>query len=160
LPFQEQRALAQEKALRLLAVRERSSVELKQRLRQAGFGPDVIEAVLDRLRETGLQDDARFAERYATEASIGRGYAGRRIRGELMRKGIGRDLAAVASTMDPDAEEERARSLAVQRASRMTGLAPEARARRLLGLLARRGYDPDVCRRVSTEAAHFSSDEA
>ncbi|MFN2613348.1 MAG: regulatory protein RecX [Actinomycetota bacterium] len=155
LPTDQQRILAHEKALRLLGVRERSASELRQRLRQKGFDRDVIEGVLERLRETGLQDDSRFAEHYASEATTTRGFASRRVRGELMRKGISRDLAAVASTTDPDQEEERARALAVQRAARMGSLGAEARARRILSLLARRGYDADICRRIAAEVASF-----
>ena len=153
LPFERQRELAHDKALRLLAVRERTAAVLRQRLRQKGFDRDVIEGVLERLREIGLQDDARFAERYAGEASAGRGHASRRVRNDLLRKGVDRDLAAVAATADPDEEEERARTLAVQRAARMTGLPPEARARRILSLLARRGYDASVCRRIAAEVS-------
>jgi regulatory protein len=155
LSFEEQRPLAQESALRLLGVRERSAAELRTRLRQKGFAPDVVEGVLERLRENGLQDDARFADRF-TEAAVSRGQASRRIRGDLLRKGLDRELAARAATVDPDEEEERARELAIARAGRMYGLTPEARARRLLSLLARRGYDPDVCRRVATEASRLA----
>lgn len=160
LPFEEQRALAHEAALRLLTVRERSAAELRQRLRQKGYSPEVIIAVLDRLAESGLQDDARFAERFAEEAARGRGYAARRIRGELLRKGIGRDLAAVASTTDPDEEEARAETLARSRAARMRGSPPEVVARRITGLLARRGFDADVCRRVASSVAGEARDEA
>ena len=47
----------------------------------------------------------------------------------------------------------RARDLATRRASRMGGLPPEAVLRRITGLLARRGFPPDTCRRVASEVA-------
>ena len=152
LSVTEQRAAGHEAALRLITSRERSAAELRERLRLKGFDREVVEAIIDRLQETGLQDDTRFAERFAAEATGARSMASHRVRGELMRKGIDRELAAVAATQDPDQEEARARALANQRAARMNGLSPEVRVRRLMGLLARRGYDADVCRRVAAEA--------
>ena len=150
---EEQRARAHEAALRLLGVRERSTAEIKQRLRQKGYDPFVVEQVVSRLTEVGLLDDQRFAERFASEATAGRAFASRRVRTELLKKGIDRDLAAVAATRDPDEEEDQARALARARAGRMQSLSPDARARRIMSLLARRGYDADVCRRIASEVA-------
>lgn len=152
LSYDEQLAAAREAALRLLTVRERSAVELRSRLRQKGYDPEVIVSVLDGLQENGLQDDGRFAAQFA-EAALGRGIAGRRIQAELRARGVAKEMAAEASVEDPDEELERARELAARRASRMGGLPPEAILRRITGLLARRGFDPDTCRRVASEVA-------
>jgi regulatory protein len=135
-----------------LTVRERSSVELRSRLRQKGFDPEVIVAVLDRLQESDLQDDGRFAAQFA-QSAVGRGMAGRRIQAELRARGVGKEIAAEVSVEDPDEELARATELAERRASRMGDLPPEAVLRRITGLLARRGFDPDICRRVASEVA-------
>jgi hypothetical protein len=50
-----------ERALGLLAVRQRSRRELERRLVQAGFEPDAVEVELARLDQVGLIDDAAFA---------------------------------------------------------------------------------------------------
>jgi len=121
-------------------------------LRQKGFEPDVIALTLDRLAEGGLQNDVRFADAYAEMAS-GRGLSSRRIQMELRSRGVDKELAAAAAAEDPDDERARARDVATRRAARLTGLAPEARARRIAGLLARRGFDPDTCRTVAAELA-------
>jgi regulatory protein len=148
----EQLPLAREAALRLLTVRERSAVELRSRLRQKGFDPEVIVAVLDRLQESDLQDDGRFAAQFA-QTAVARGMAGRRIQAELRARGVEAGLAAEASVEDPDAELARARELAGRRASRMGNLPREAVLRRITGLLARRGFDPETCYRVASEVA-------
>jgi len=148
----EQIPKARDAALRLLATRERSRAELRQRLRTKGFHLDAIEAALDRLAETGLQSDDRFAERYAAEMAA-RGKASRLIRTELRGKGIDIELSASAATVDPNEEVERARGLARARAARMRGIPPEARARRIAGWLARRGYDGETCRTIAAEIA-------
>lgn len=141
-------------ALRLLARRERSAAELRTRLVARGFQPLVVERVLERLQEAGLQDDGRFAERYALDAAA-RGSAGRRINLDLLKRGIDRELAVVASTERPEVEEQRAREAARKRAAAMSGVAPDIRFRRLVGFLARRGYDAEICREVATEVSGF-----
>jgi regulatory protein len=152
LSHDEQLPLAREAALRLLTVRERSAVELRSRLRQKGFDPEVILAVLERLQESDLQDDGRFAAQFAG-AALARGMAGRRIQAELRARGVSKDLAAEASVEDPDEELARARELAGRRASRMENLPTEAVLRRITGLLARKGFDPETCRLVASEVA-------
>jgi regulatory protein len=127
-------------------------MELRSRLRQKGFDPDVIASVLDRLQESGLQDDARFATQFA-EMAVGRGMAGRRVQAELRGRGIEKEIASDAAVQHPDEELARARELAGRRAARMSDLAPEVRLRRLMGLLARRGYDPQTARTVASEAS-------
>ncbi|MGZ4105005.1 MAG: regulatory protein RecX [Actinomycetota bacterium] len=154
LSLAEQLVAAREAGLRLLSVRERSAAEMRARLRQKGFDPEVIVTVLAALEETGLQDDGRFAAQFA-ETAAGRGLASRRIQAELRARGIAKDLAADASTEHPDEELARARELAGRRAARMGDLPPEARARRIMGLLARRGYDPETCRTVAAEVARL-----
>jgi len=150
LSYDEQLAAAREAALRLLTVRERSAVELRSRLRQKGFDAEVIVAVLDRLQESALQDDGRFAAQFA-QAALARGMAGRRVQAELRARGVAKELAAEASVEHPDEELARARELAERRASRMGDLPPEAALRRIIGLLARRGFPPDTCRLVAYE---------
>ena len=150
LSHEEQLVAAREAALRLLAVRERSAVELRMRLRQKGYGPEVIVAVMGRLQETDLQSDERFGAQFV-EASTRRGLAGRRIQNELRARGLTKEEAARAATEDPDEEVARARDLAERKAARMTDLPVETQVRRLMGLLARKGFDPDTCRIVAKE---------
>lgn len=131
--------------------------ELRARLSARGYEDRVVEGVLERLREAGLQDDGRFAAQYASDAAA-RGLSARRIQGELLVRGVGPELAAASSAERPEAEERRARAAATKRAAGMGSLTPEVRYRRLAGFLARRGYENEVCRRVAAEVAgfHFS----
>ena len=147
-------------ALRLLSHRERSRVELRSRLARKGFDAPTIDQVLDRLAEAGLQSDERFAATFTLEAQRSRGLSTNAVQGQLRRRGIDRQLAAEAATETPEDEEARARDLADRRAARMTGLSPEVRARRLLGYLARRGYPPELCRRLAAEAAQSGAQSA
>jgi regulatory protein len=54
--------------------------------------------------------------------------------------------------VDPLAEEATARALVDRKLPSTRGLAPEARVRRLTGMLARKGYGPGVAYRVVKQA--------
>jgi len=79
---------AYEKALRLLTVRSRTRKELKQRLVAERFSERVAEKVLDRLAGAGLIDDKKFAVDRARAMGKGKGWGPRKLRSDLLKKGI------------------------------------------------------------------------
>jgi regulatory protein len=158
LPADEQRALCREAALRLLSAADRPAAQLRERLARKGFSGWIVAEVVERLRETGLVNDERFAAQFA-ESAAARGNAARRIQMDLARKGVEAEPAARAATTHPDEEEARALRLAAKRAAQMSALPREVRWRRLTGLLARRGFAPDVCRKAVEHALGESSDD-
>ena len=99
-----------ERALGLLAVRQRSRRELERRLVQAGFEPDAVADELDRLEQVGLIDDEAFA-RAVVESRMGcRGESRRVVAGKLAQAGVAGDVAIAALDEAPEAEEERGRT--------------------------------------------------
>ena len=119
-------------ATRALARREHSQRSLRERLLRAGVSVGDAEAVVAELQQTGLVDDARFAEERA-RVLAGQGKGDAAIRFDLERAGVGPDeLEAALGTLDP--ERERAAALVARR-----GASP-ATAR----LLAGRGFDEEV----------------
>lgn len=134
-------AVAKSVCLRLLADAARSRYQLEEVLRRRGIPDDVAGRVLDRLTEVGLLDDAAYASAFVLSKQRDRGLGRAALRAELRRKGISAVLAeAAVAVVDVESERERAFSLVAKRldAAMFAGL-PAAR-RRLLGLLARRGY--------------------
>ena len=119
-------------ATRALARREHSQRSLRERLLRAGVSVGDAEAAVAELQQTGLVDDARFAEERA-RVLAGKGKGDAAIRFDLERAGVGPDeLEAALGTLDP--ERERAAALVARR-----GASP-ATAR----LLAGRGFDEEV----------------
>lgn len=148
---------AKDLCLRLLTDRARSRRELEDVLLAEDVPASVVVAVLDRLEELWLIDDAAYAESFVRSRQRA-GVATRSVSRELRAKGIGEDDAEVAlATIDPDQERETARQLAARRATRSRGLAPEVQRRRLYGWLARRGYPPEMVASVVHEV--LGSDE-
>jgi len=141
-----------ERALGLLAVRQRSRRELERRLVQAGFEPDEVAGELERLEQVGLLDDEAFA-RAVVESRMGyRGESRRVVAGKLAQAGVASDVAVLALDQAPEAEEDRAQRLADAKAPRLSGLEPQVAFQRLYGFLARRGYGPEIARRVAGRA--------
>ncbi len=141
-----------ERALGLLAVRQRSRRELERRLVQAGFEGDAVAGELERLEQVGLLDDEAFA-RAVVESRMGfRGESRRVVAGKLAQAGVASEVALGALDQAPEPEEERARRLAEAKAQRLSGLEPQVAMQRLYGFLARRGYGPEVARDAARRA--------
>ncbi len=141
-----------ERALGLLAVRQRSRKELERRLVQAGFDRDEVDAELERLELVGLIDDAAFA-RAVVESRMGsRGESRRAVAVKLSQAGVDREVAGEALDEAPEEEQARADRLAESRAGRVAGLDPATGFARVSGFLMRRGYPPGVARQAARRA--------
>jgi regulatory protein len=153
--------VAREICLRHLAVRPRTRAELAVALRRGGIDDEVADGVLDRYDEVGLIDDAAFARAWVATRHHGRGLARRALASELRQRGVDSDTVAEAvDELDAGTEAATARAL-VDRKLRTTGRAePEAVFRRLVGMLARKGYPPGLAIRVVKEAVAAQSAEA
>jgi regulatory protein len=158
-------AVAREICLRLLTVRARTREELAQALRKRGVPDEASSAVLERFDEVGLIDDAAFAGQWVRARHKQRGLARRAIAVELRRKGVADEVAQEALTeVDTAAEEQRARELVDRKLRTVPADTPERRvtaARRLVGMLARRGYPGGIAYRVVREAlaAHGAEED-
>ena len=131
----------------------RTRAELAARLRTKGIADDVAEQVLSRFTEVGMIDDDLFAQMWVTSRHRGRGLARRALTQELRRKGVDDEAVSQAlATLDPEQELATARALVDRRLRTTTGLTPEARVRRLAGMLARKGYPAGLAFRVVKEA--------
>ncbi|MFR9729216.1 regulatory protein RecX [Saccharopolyspora sp. MS10] len=142
-------AQARDVVYRLLAVRARSRSELRQALLRKEIDEDVADAVLQKFVDAGLVDDAEFAEAWVNERQRNRGLGRKALGYELRRKGVAEELVAEAlSAVDAESEEERAREL-VRRKLRSGRVDDrEKLLRRLVGMLARKGYPEGLAFRV------------
>jgi regulatory protein len=151
---------AREICLRLLAVRPRTRAELATALARRQISDEVIAEVLDRYDEVGIVDDAAFARAWVSSRHHGRGLARRALADELRRRGVETAVASEAlETLDDDEEAATARAL-VDRKLRTTSGTPEAVFRRLVGMLARKGYPAGVAIRAVKDALAARDEEA
>jgi regulatory protein len=138
--------------LRLLNLRARSRAELADALAARDVPDDAATRVLDRFTEVGLIDDAALAASLAGAQHRERGLARRAIAGKLRERGLADELDDALSVIDTDSERSRARELVDRRRRALTGLAPDVQARRLVSLLARKGYPSGLAYAVVREA--------
>jgi regulatory protein len=151
---------AREICLRLLETGPRTAADLAAALRKKGVPDDVADEVLTRFAEVGLVDDALFARLWVDSRHRSKGLARTALRQELRRKGVSDDDAREAlEALDPDEEVGTARSLVRRKLASTHGLAPEARVRRLAGMLARKGYAPGLAYRVVKEELEAEGEE-
>ncbi|MEO3742962.1 regulatory protein RecX [Plantactinospora sp. B5E13] len=143
---------AREICLRQLAVRPRTRAELATALARKGISPEVSDQVLDRYDEVGIIDDAAFARAWVSSRHQGRGLARRALANELRQRGVDAETATEAlGELDETTEAETARALVDRKLRSVTGT-PDAVFRRLVGMLARKGYPPGVAIRAVKEA--------
>lgn len=151
---------ARDYCLNLLTARPMTRAELHKKLLGRGYEEDVAEQVLNRLDKVGLIDDAAVAEVWVRSRHTYNGMARRALSMELRRKGVADEVVAEAvAAVDADAEESRARDL-VRKRLRGTMPADEtAMIRRLVGMLARKGYSEGLAYRVvKSELRDFGSE--
>ena len=151
---------AREICLRQLAARPRTRAELDKVLTRKEISAEVIAEVLDRYDEVGIIDDAAFARAWVSSRHQGRGLARRALANELRQRGVDAEVAGEAlETLDEDDEAATARALVDRKLRSATG-APEAVFRRLVGMLARKGYPAGVAIRAVKDALAARDDEA
>jgi regulatory protein len=152
-PEPDPESVARTIVLRRLTDAPRSRAELAADLSARDVPAAVADRVLDRFTEVGLVDDAAFADAWVRSRHATRGLSRSALRRELRGKGVDDETVAVAvEAIDADAEEAAARALVARRLRSTGGLPREARVRRLVGQLARKGYPGGLAARLVREA--------
>jgi regulatory protein len=133
--------------LRLLTARARTRAELARQLKKRGYPDDISARALNRLTEVGLIDDADFAEQWVQSRRASAGKGNRALSAELRTKGLDEDvIEAALDGIDGFSEYDRAVKLVRSRLRRENLDGDQAKvARRLVGMLARRGYAETLC---------------
>ena len=161
-------------AARFLEVRPRSITEVRRQLTRAGYRPELVDGAIERLTELGMLDDAAFATQWVESRDRAHPRGEHALIIELRQKGIEPSIITATlkarrdaatrwedgpasdspehvdeATTDPDMVA--ARKL-LERNARALGRepVPGLRRQKAYALLARNGFDPDVCREVST----------
>jgi regulatory protein len=136
------------RALRLLAAREHSRVELERKLAVHAASAQELAAVLDALQAKDFISEQRVAESLAWRRGAKLGTA--RVVQELRAKGVEPEAIAVAAARLKETELERARE--VWRKKFGVPASDAAGRSRQMRFLATRGFAPELIRRVVADA--------
>ncbi len=136
--------------LRLLARRELSRAQLRQRLIRREHTPEDIEAALERLKSERALDDARTATAIARTATAIKRLGPRRVRRAIQSAGISEDLAetAMRSVFDDIDLEALIEATLDRRLASQEGPIDDRTAARLYRHLLAQGHDADLVARA------------
>jgi regulatory protein len=139
-----------------LTGRARSRQELSDKLAARRVPAEIVTRLLDRFEEVGLVDDAAFARTWVSQRQSagggGKGLARRALAQELRRKGVDDETSReVLDELDPADEEATARKLVRRKLRTLTRVDDQTATRRLVGMLARKGYSSGLAFTVVRE---------
>jgi len=168
-------AVVLDAAARFLEARSRSVAEVRRRLTGAGYRASLLEGAIERLLELGMLDDEAFARAWVESRDRARPRGERAIRSELGLKGVELSsidlvLAERRERLSGDGSDDGVmvspdlvaaeRLLARHRRSLERVADPRQRRQRAYQLLARNGFDPDICREVASRDQIQAAEEA
>ena len=147
-------------AYHYLSFRARSVKEVRDKLEEKDYPEEIVAQVIADLERQRFLDDCEFARRFV-EARLARANGSRKLAQDLRRKGVGSEiideiLKEFAGELDSN---ERAVELLGKQAWRYRGLECDKAKRRMLGFLARRGYDADMARKAVDQVWQELADE-
>lgn len=149
-----------------LAYSAKTRGQLRKKLQAEGFDAELIEPLLDKFEAVKLIDDAEYAQTFVAQKSRTKKLSRAALRRELAERGVRGEEAENALAQRTD-EQEREDAAELVRKKLRPGMDLSDRAekdkvtRRLLGMLARRGYSSSVSMSVIREelAAYGADDE-
>ena len=149
-----------------LAYSAKTRGQLRKKLQAEGFEAELIEPLLDKFEAAKLIDDAEYAQSFVAQKSRTKKLSRAALRRELAERGVRGEEAENALAQRTD-EQEREDAAELVRKKLRPGMDLSDRAekdkvtRRLLGMLARRGYSSSVSMSVIREelAAYGAEDE-
>ncbi len=151
--FERRRAI--DRAVLLLSYRSRSIYEVHDRLKKAGFEPDIIDEAVAKLKDLGYLDDNAFTQAWTKNRMDSKLYGPKRIKQELRLKGVPDEIISKKLEENSTLEDEykHALQLAKSKLPSYKSLDKTQLFRRLSQFLIRRGYTSsvvyDVCKKVT-----------
>lgn len=151
-----QKYFIKQKSFDYLSRRLHSTQELKLKLLQKKYDKRLIQIVLDELQEKKYLNDADFAEKFITERIYFKKNGSRKIKSELLKKGIPIALIEEKLKLLIDENESYENALALGK-KKMLSLVKRVRQRRiddkkirlkLFSFLVTKGYDFDTTKQV------------
>lgn len=142
-----------QRALEWMLLRPRSERELSDYLRkkvyEKGLERGFIEDVICRLKDKGYVDDRRFSEYYVENRFVKKGISRKRLRMELMKKGI--CAAVVDEVLNGRNDEDEIRKIVAKKRGKYDN-------EKLMAYLCRQGFSYELVREiVSKELGDESS---
>jgi regulatory protein len=144
---------AKQVLLRRLSHAPRTRKELAKDLKDKDISDEVANVALDRFEEVGLINDQALASNYVSSQHERKGIGKNALRQQLRAKGVSDDVALEAiSQISDDQEFQAAFALACKKIRSLQKDDAKTQLRKIVGVLARKGYSSNLAFRVAKEA--------
>ena len=143
---------AKQVLLRRLSHAPRTRKELAKDLKDKDISDEVANVALDRFEEVGLINDQDLASNYVSSQYERKGLGKNALRRQLRAKGVSDDVALEAiSQISDDQEFQAAFALACKKIRSLQRDDAKTQLRKIVGVLARKGYSSNLAFRVAKE---------
>ncbi len=143
---------AKQVLLRRLSHAPRTRKELAKDLKDKDISDEVANVALDRFEEVGLINDQALASNYVSSQHERKGLGKNALRQQLRAKGVSDDVAQEAiSQISDDQEFQAAFALACKKIRSLQRDDAKTQLRKIVGVLARKGYSSNLAFRVAKE---------
>ncbi|WP_045073302.1 regulatory protein RecX [Psychromicrobium lacuslunae] len=162
-PEADPESVARAIVLRQLTSSAKTRHQLAEKLAERRVPSEAAEAVLNRFEDVKLIDDAEFAMLWVRSRAQSRSLARSALRRELREKGVAQHLAEAAlEQLDDNSEREAAAALVRRKLRPGRDLSEpverDKELRRLVAMLARKGYSPGLAFAVASAELENQSD--
>jgi len=148
----DQNQIAKQVLLRRLSNAPRTRKELAQDLKNKKIEADIAQLALDRFEELGLINDQTYSENFVSTTHERRKLGKKALKQQLKSKGVSEEIANQAiSQISEDDEFNAALALALKKIRSIQKDDPQTQIRKIVGLLARKGYSSSLSFQVAKE---------
>ena len=138
-------------ALNLISYRQRSIKEVRQNLKTKGYEDIYIEKAIEYCKSQNYLNDEEFANSFMKDKQNLNKYGSKRIKYELISKGVSKSIIEEVLQIDPEDEYSIALGLAEKKINSYKGQDRNSIYRKLGGFLQRKGYPYDIVKNVLNE---------
>lgn len=150
LKAEEQRKIIN-KALNLISYRQRSIQEVRKNLKEKGYEDIYIETAIEYCKNQNYLNDEEFAHSFIKDKQNLNNLGSKRIKYELINKGVSESIIEKILQIDPEDEYSIALELAEKKIKSYNGQDRNSIYRKLGGFLQRKGYPFDIVKTVLDE---------
>ncbi len=144
----EEQLKSNNQALRLLSFRQRSEKEIEEVLRRKGYNEENILHTINYLKQNKYIDDEYFTKSFIRDKQNLNGYGSQRIKYELIKKGVSKELIENYLLDNPDEEYELALNIASKKLKSYKEEDKKSTWNKLGAYLQRKGYSYEIISKV------------
>ena len=141
--------------LKLITIKDRTEKEIRTKLKEKNFDENTIEEEIEFLSNYGYLNDKRYAEHFTYDAINIKKWGKSRIRTELLRRGVERDIADEAiEEAFSEADDDRLYT-EMEKKFKNSDFSNMKERTRIFNFYLRRGFSPEEIKGAMNRMSSF-----